>query len=300
MLRRQSWFIPASTSSSVRPGQRDPEDVLRLARRRSRPRRPAGASRARSAARPRGHRCGERSVGGRSPRRRTPSSAMPALTVAASQRRVTTGGPIGSRTPLALEVRGHRAEPGAEVLVGPVQVGALGQVGEERLRRAAAGRARARRRRAGRRRRSRSTRAATGLHPPPGRRLQEADRAASPDEVQVIARTDGADGGTGTGHRPRLPNGRGALAPPGTLPHKFTAIRCIWVGSSDSYRRDPIERQARTAGAATSERARGSGPPAGGGPERDVHARSWSGRRRPTASTDGSPATRPGSTTSWV
>ena len=31
MLRRQSWFIPASTSASVRPGERDLEDVLRLA-----------------------------------------------------------------------------------------------------------------------------------------------------------------------------------------------------------------------------------------------------------------------------
>ena len=168
MLRRHSWFMPLRTSSSVRavpsgwrsgtwktwrgwPAANPPSTACG--------RQPSSVSWETTRAP-----VASRSVGARSSRRRTAGSAMPALIAAASQRRVTTGGPM--RTPNApwlLDVRGQRAQQRAEVVGRPVEQRALGQVGQEPLEPwAAGGRAPARRRPARRRRRtSRSTRGAT-------------------------------------------------------------------------------------------------------------------------------------------
>ena len=98
MLRRQSWFIPARTSSSERPASGIWKTYCGC---------PAAKPPSTAWARHPSSSSWEvtrapvwvRSVGARSPSRRTASSAMPALTVAVSHRRVTTGGPI--RTPNA-------------------------------------------------------------------------------------------------------------------------------------------------------------------------------------------------------
>ena len=133
MLRRHSWFMPRSTSSSSRPGQRDRERVLRLAgaetlvdvlvapaagrqvlgRRADRP----GRARSRT-----------------SRRLRTAGSASPSFTCAAVHRRVTTGRTHPDAEGAALlEVRRHRVQPAVEARVDgvrPVDDRALGQVGE--------------------------------------------------------------------------------------------------------------------------------------------------------------------------
>ena len=138
MLRRHCWFIPLSTSSSVRgspsastsgiwklycgwPAAKPPStDCGRQPSSRSweTTRAPTGCARS----------------GGTSVSERTDSSAMPSLTWAAFQRRVTTGGPIRMpKAPWPLQVGGHRVEPGAEVVGRPVDHRALGQVGEVAL-----------------------------------------------------------------------------------------------------------------------------------------------------------------------
>ena len=140
MLRRHSWFMPASTSSSVRrvPSSARPAGSRRCTaagRRRSRPRRPGAASRAPRAAGRRGRRSARRArtAPARS-RLCTPGSAMPALTCSAVQRRVTTGGPI--RTPNAPWPRRCSvigASQSREVVASlrlPVEHRPLGQVGE--------------------------------------------------------------------------------------------------------------------------------------------------------------------------
>ena len=98
MLRRQSWFIPARTSASVRPASgtwktycgwpsANPSSV------------PCGRQPSEVSWETTRAPTGSRSVGGRSASLRTAGSASPSFTWAALQRRVTTGGPI--RTPKA-------------------------------------------------------------------------------------------------------------------------------------------------------------------------------------------------------
>ena len=125
--------MPASTCSSVRPASgtwktycgwpaANPPSTACA-------RQPSSA-----AARPPGRRRGCARWG---PGRRggvTAASAMPALTVAASQRRVTTGrAHPDAEGAAALEVGGQRAQPAGEVRVVPVDDRALGQVGEVAL-----------------------------------------------------------------------------------------------------------------------------------------------------------------------
>ena len=202
MLRRHSWFMPLRTSSSLRgrpssstsgtwklncgcPAAKPPSVPCCC--------QPSSCSCATTQAP-----SWERSRGGTSPSRRTDSSAMPALTCSADQRRVTTGGPMRTaKAPLPLEVGDQRGQPRVEVVAGPVDDRTLGEVGEVALdlgqlavehephadHLATVG---------GVAEPAHRLRAPLGLHARPRRGLEEAGGRLAGDEVAVLLRGDGA------------------------------------------------------------------------------------------------------------
>ena len=177
---------------------------------------------------------------GRRPRRRAARCSRPrtsrsrsaaafgdgGLDVSASQRRMTTGGPIfTAKAPVLLEVREHRVEPRRRRFVrGPVDDRALGQVGEVALDWGSAAAGRARRRRAvvavePAERRAAPTRPSPG--PAGSCRNETADRR--PDVREVLARRDPAyrERRGGTAH---APTGRAAPRTPVTPPAADDAV----------------------------------------------------------------------------
>ena len=220
MLRRHSWFMPARTSSSVRPasgtwktycGWPSAKPPPMTARRLGAPAERGSWATTRAPT-------GSRSVGGRSARRADVGVGETLLDL----RRAPAPGDHGRSHPdaeraLRLEVRGHRAQPVVEPVRGPVEDRALGQVGEVALdprqlavqhqpgadQLGAAGAAEPAQRLV----------PPLRLHPTPRRGLQEARRALGAQEGEVLLRADRPDG---EGHPSRLsasPNRSGGCSP---------------------------------------------------------------------------------------